>query len=131
MLFNSKPYTFDRVFRLLAGLVVAAALLWLLNYLSDVLIPFVVAFLLAYLLNPLVTRLQKYVRSRGAAVTVTLGLIIILCGGVLLLHAGACLTSCASSGGTTILSIWGSWPRPSPRPWNCLKSRSRRPGPAA
>jgi predicted PurR-regulated permease PerM len=40
-------------------ILVFAAVLWLMNYLSDVLIPFASAFLLAYLLNPLVNLLQK------------------------------------------------------------------------
>ena len=56
---GSKPYTFDRVFRIFMTILVFAAVLWLMNYLSDVLIPFAAAFLLAYLLNPLVNLIQK------------------------------------------------------------------------
>jgi len=55
-------------------------LIWLMKYLSDVLIPFAVAFLLAYLLNPLVNRIQQKVKSRGLAVFVALGSVLALAG---------------------------------------------------
>jgi predicted PurR-regulated permease PerM len=55
---------------------IAAALLWglvwLLGYLSDVLIPFAVALLLAYLINPLVLLVQKKIPNRIAAVFISL-----------------------------------------------------------
>jgi predicted PurR-regulated permease PerM len=78
MLFDSKPFTFDRVVRVAfwAGLV--GGIVWLLGYLSDVLIPFAVALLMAYLLNPLVMVIQKRVRSRPLAVTLTLLLLALL-----------------------------------------------------
>ena len=52
---------------------------WLLTYLSDVLVPFAVAVLLAYLLNPLVTRVQRRITHRAAAVGVTLTGVIVIC----------------------------------------------------
>ncbi|MBF0527663.1 MAG: AI-2E family transporter [Deltaproteobacteria bacterium] len=63
-----KRYTFDRVIRIAitAGLLVG--LVWLLEYLSDVLIPFAVALLLAYMINPLVTIIQGKIKSRVPAV---------------------------------------------------------------
>ena len=68
MLLDDKPYTLDRVFRLLVSLGGCAAAIWLMDYLSDVLIPFAVAFLLAYLLNPLVNRIQRWIRlTRGVS----------------------------------------------------------------
>ena len=72
MLLDDRPYTFDRVTRLLltAGGVVLGV--WLLTYLSDVLVPFVVAFVLAYLLNPVVCAVQKRLQNRAAAVFATL-----------------------------------------------------------
>lgn len=75
MLFDSKPYTFDRVFRLLASVAICVGIIWLMKYLSDILIPFAVSFLLAYLLNPLVNRIQHRVRYRTLAVFVTLGIV--------------------------------------------------------
>ena len=56
---EQRPYTFDRVVRILIGLGLVAGLIWLANYLSDVLIPFTVALLLAYLTNPLVALVEK------------------------------------------------------------------------
>ena len=77
MLLNSKPYTFDRVFRLLAGIIIAGGGIWLLNRLSDVLIPFATAFLLAYLLNPLVNLVQRRIRYRAVAVFAALALVFV------------------------------------------------------
>jgi len=52
-------------------------LVWLLGYLSDVLIPFTVALLLAYLINPLVLLVQKKVKNRVAAVFISLFAVLI------------------------------------------------------
>ena len=73
---NDKPFTFDRVVRILISIGFLAALIWLMGYLSDVLIPFAVAFLLAYLINPLVVRIQKKIPRRTIAVL--LGLLIVV-----------------------------------------------------
>ena len=75
---DDKPYTFDRVVRILISAGILAGLIWLLGYLSDVLIPFAVALLLAYLINPLVVRLQKIIPNRTIAVLTSL-LIVIVC----------------------------------------------------
>lgn len=72
MLLDDRPYTFDRVTRLLLGTGGMVLGVWLLTYLSDVLVPFVVAFVLAYLLNPLVCAVQKRLKYRAAAVFATL-----------------------------------------------------------
>ncbi|MBW1818840.1 MAG: AI-2E family transporter [Deltaproteobacteria bacterium] len=69
---ESRPYTFDRVVRSLITIGILLALIWLTGYLSDVLIPFAVALVLAYLTNPLVSRTQRLVRNRAAAVIITL-----------------------------------------------------------
>ena len=72
MLSEAKPYTLDRIVRLgiTAGLL--CGFVWLLGYLSDVLIPFAVAMLLAYLINPLVVLVQKKIPVRVAAVFISL-----------------------------------------------------------
>lgn len=82
---NSKPYTLDRVVRLALGGALLAGLVWLLSYLSEVLIPFAAALVLAYLLNPLVELLQRLVKNRLAAVL--LSLVLCLAAGVALLWA--------------------------------------------
>jgi predicted PurR-regulated permease PerM len=69
---EQRPYTFDRVVRILVSVGLLAGLIWLANYLSDVLIPFAVALLLAYLTNPLVALVEKKIPSRAAAVAVSL-----------------------------------------------------------
>lgn len=72
MLFDSsRPYTFDRVVRMVLTTLVALGLFLLLRYLSDVLVPFAVAAALAYVLNPLVTELEKRTKSRAFAVGYT------------------------------------------------------------
>jgi len=54
------------------GLVVGGV--WLLAYLSDVLVPFAVAVLLAYLLNPIVNAFERKTGRRGVAVALTLAI---------------------------------------------------------
>lgn len=76
MSLDNKPYTFDRVFRLFVFVLIFSAVLWLLRYLSDVLIPFAVAFLLAYLLNPLVNWVQKRLKNRTVSVIAALVLVL-------------------------------------------------------
>jgi predicted PurR-regulated permease PerM len=67
-----EVYTFDRVFRLgLTGAIIVG-LVWLMSYLSDVLIPFVAALVMAYLMDPLVLLVQRLVKKRWAAVFITL-----------------------------------------------------------
>ena len=75
---EAKPYTFDRVVRILLSVFVLAGLIWLVGYLSDVLIPFALALLLAYLTNPLVSLIQKKISNRAAAVFISLLLIVVL-----------------------------------------------------
>ena len=77
MLFNGKPYTLDRIVRIVMTVGLLGGLIWLLGYLSDVLIPFAVALLLAYLINPLVLLVQKKVENRVAAVFISLFAVLI------------------------------------------------------
>jgi len=79
---NSQParrYTFDRVVRIIIGVITLAIILGVVAYLSDVLIPFVVAFLLAYLLNPLVNFVQRrIIRFRIAAIILSLIFVVLV-----------------------------------------------------
>ena len=75
---EQRPYTFDRVVRILLGLSILFGLIWLTGYLSDVLIPFAIALLMAYLTNPLVVLVQKKIPHRAAAVSISLFAIIVL-----------------------------------------------------
>ncbi len=60
----SRPYTFDRVVRLLiagGGIVLAV---WLINILKSVLLPFLVAWLIAYMLEPFVQYNMRLLNTR-------------------------------------------------------------------
>ncbi len=78
MLFDNKPYTLDRIVRIGVTAGLLCGLIWLLGYLSDVLIPFAVALLLAYMMNPLVLLIQKKIPNRLAAVFISLSAVITL-----------------------------------------------------
>ena len=58
-------WNLDRVMRLIIGLAIAAALIWLVRYLSDVLLPFFVACFFAYLLQPVVVFNQRVTHTHG------------------------------------------------------------------
>lgn len=83
---GDRPYTFDRVVRLALGAGLAWGLVSLLGYLSEALVPFAVALILAYMVNPLVSLVQKKIKNRAAAVTLTLA------GALALLFLAAGLT---------------------------------------
>ena len=69
-----RPYTFDRVVRLVLSALGVIGAIWLIDILSSVLLPFVVAWLIAYLLEPLVQYNRKPlgVRRRVLPVMITL-----------------------------------------------------------
>ena len=62
---SRKTYwNIDRIMKLIIGIVIAGVLIWLVRYLSDVLIPFFVACLVAYLLQPVVSLNQRLFHTR-------------------------------------------------------------------
>lgn len=83
-LIDPRPYTLDRIARLIIGLLVLICAFYLLRFLSGVLVPFAIAFLLAYLLNPLVDFIQKYTHHRAWAVALSLLLVLVGCSLALL-----------------------------------------------
>ena len=72
-----KPYTFDRVVRMILTALVFGAILYTVNLLKHVLGPFIIAVFIAYLLDPLVNFMQNKVRlrHRGLSVVVTVLLV--------------------------------------------------------
>lgn len=84
MLTSDKPYTFDRVVRMVLGVMLVAGLIWLASSLSGALIPFVAALLLAYLLNPATCFVEKILGNRALAVAVVLIGTIALCTGIVM-----------------------------------------------
>lgn len=86
-LMTDRPerYTFDRVVRMVLSALTLVALFALLRYLSDVLVPFAAAVVLAYLLNPMVNIFERKTESRPLAVGMTLGLVVVVAIGAVLL----------------------------------------------
>jgi predicted PurR-regulated permease PerM len=74
---NSKPFTFDRVVRILIGLSVIVLLFLLTQRLSTVLLPFLVAWLLAYLLQPLVSFFQNKLKFKSRVLSILATLILV------------------------------------------------------
>ncbi len=81
---QDKTITFDKFARWVAGILLAMAILYVLNYLSAVLLPFFVAWLLAYLIHPIVAFVQYrlHVPGRVLAIIVTLVFLIAVIGGI-------------------------------------------------
>lgn len=79
-MWSSRPYTFDRVVRIVFSLAVLAGLIWLVAVLRHVLLPFAVAALVAYMMEPWVRyNLRKmHLKSRCVAVLITCGEIIVV-----------------------------------------------------
>ena len=72
-----KPYTFDRVVRIVISIAIVIGLFLLIKSISGALLPFLVGWLLAYLINPAVEFCQNRLRikSRGAAIGISLTVI--------------------------------------------------------
>ena len=62
-------WNIDRIMKLLIGLAISAVLVILIDYLSDVLLPFFVACFIAYILQPLVDLNRKLIREKGRSVS--------------------------------------------------------------
>ena len=83
-LFN-KPFTFDRVMRIVFGIALISGLVYLVTLLRDALLPFLIAWLLAYMMQPFVKFFQYKLRLRSRilsimALFVSMVLIITLLG---------------------------------------------------
>lgn len=80
-----RPFTFDRVVRIIISTVFVIGAVWLVNTLSSVLLPFVVAWLIAYLLEPVVLRNQRLLHLKGRLVAILLTLVEVILTIVILL----------------------------------------------
>lgn len=78
---TAKPYTLDRVVRMLIGLTVLVVLFFLVKRLSGVLLPFLIAWLLAYLLQPFVSFFQYKLKFKSRVLSIISTLV--LFGGLL------------------------------------------------
>ena len=75
---NSKPFTFDRVVRILIGLAIFVFIFFLINKLSSALLPFLIAWLLAYLLQPIVRFFQIKLRFKSLVLSIICTLLIVI-----------------------------------------------------
>ncbi len=66
--------TFDQVIRAIVTIIAIAVLVWLVNYLRNVLLPFCVACLIAYVLEPVVTFQQNHFKMKSRVIPVFLTL---------------------------------------------------------
>ncbi|MBQ2447745.1 MAG: AI-2E family transporter [Bacteroidales bacterium] len=85
-----KPYTFDRVVRMLISLAVIVGISLLINRLSAVLLPFFIAWLLAYLIYPLVCFFQYKLKFKYrilAIVSALISVVAIIAAAILVLQA--------------------------------------------
>ena len=72
MIPNDRSFTFDRVVRLALFAGLAWGLVLLLDYLSDVLLPFFAGLVVAYFLDPVTNRVQHVIKQRVLAALFTL-----------------------------------------------------------
>lgn len=67
---HRNPYTFDRVVRLVIGVLVLCGIFWFINTLKNVLLPFFVACLVAYMFEPFVQYNRRLLHLKGRAVAI-------------------------------------------------------------
>ncbi|MEG1634095.1 MAG: AI-2E family transporter [Rikenellaceae bacterium] len=73
---SPKPYTLDRVVRLVISLIIFALIIYFLVITKDALIPFFVAWLIAYLINPIVLHAQRWLKIKSKLLAVVLVLVV-------------------------------------------------------
>lgn len=76
--FERKPFTFDRVIRIIISLIVIFGLLWFINRLSSVLITFFVGWLIAYMLNPFVEFIQYKLRVKNRVASIFIAMVLVI-----------------------------------------------------
>lgn len=70
-----RPYTFDRVVRIVFSICGMLVIIYLLDVLKGVLLPFLVACLISYMLEPIVKWNMKWTHLRGRFIPVMLTLL--------------------------------------------------------
>ena len=81
----SKEITFDKFIRWAGIVTLVIAVLYITNYLSDVLLPFFIAWFFAYLLYPVVKFIENklHVKVRALSILLAMGAAIAIVGGVI------------------------------------------------
>lgn len=80
---NRKPFTLDRVIRIIIGVVLVGAVGLLIGRLTEVLLPFLIAWLLSYLMYPLLSFFQYRLKFKSRILSLTATLITVF--GILIL----------------------------------------------
>lgn len=75
---SRRPYTFDRVVRIVIVIASVVGVFYILNLLKGVLLPFLIAWLMAYLTHPMVQFFQKKCRLKNRVLSVAVTLITLL-----------------------------------------------------
>ena len=78
MIEERRKYDFDRVVRILFAVACVVAVVYLINYLSGVLLPFFVACLLAYIIHPLVKFNKRWMHCNGNVLPVVVTLLMVV-----------------------------------------------------
>ncbi|MDE6135763.1 MAG: hypothetical protein K2F79_09345, partial [Muribaculaceae bacterium] len=73
-----RPFTFDRVVRILIAVAAVWAAVWLIGTLHSVLLPFLVAWLIAYILEPFVQYNRRLLRLKGRWLAIVMTLFEVL-----------------------------------------------------
>ncbi|HQP23292.1 MAG TPA: AI-2E family transporter [Bacteroidales bacterium] len=74
---QEKPYTFDRVVRIVIALLIITGLGLLINRLSAVILPFLIAWFLAYFIHPIVLFFQLKLRLKNRVLSIVVTLLLI------------------------------------------------------
>ena len=78
-----KKITFDSFIRGILSGIVIIGILYLVNRLSGVLLPFFVAWLIAYLIYPMVTFFQYKLRLKTRVISIFAVMLVLICIGIL------------------------------------------------
>ncbi len=73
-----KPYTFDRVVRIVFSVLIIAGVIYMLSVLKNALLPFLVAWLFAYLMQPIVKFFQYKLRFKSRILSIAAVLLLII-----------------------------------------------------
>lgn len=75
---NTTYWNLDKIMKLIIGIAISAVLIWLVRYLSDVLLPFFAACLIAYLLQPVLAFNQRMLHTKRRIIPSVLTMIELL-----------------------------------------------------
>ncbi|MDF9831311.1 AI-2E family transporter [Parabacteroides sp. PF5-6] len=73
-----KPYTFDRVVRIVFSLLIIGVIIYMISVLKNALLPFLIAWLFAYLLQPLVRFFQYKLKLKSRILSIVAVILVIL-----------------------------------------------------